>query len=271
MAHSFIAYIDESGDDGLSHFRQLGQRGGASCWLNISCSVTRYTNDLETVTWRDSIAKIRPLAKKRSIHFADFNHSQRLAATQIYSKLPIRLLNVMSNKTTIEAGTYSEPNQLYFYLTRYLIERLSWLCRDMRPQVPEGNGLVKIVFSRRGGLSTVGFKEYLELLKRTNDPSIKIHWPVIDIDVIDAKDHSACAGLQLADIGASAIAAGLELDQFGNNEPRYGATVKPLVYCRNGNYFSYGLKIVPKPESMALSDQQILFLGQFSSGQSPGP
>jgi hypothetical protein len=31
MAHSFIAYVDESGDDGLpGHYRQAGARGGAS-------------------------------------------------------------------------------------------------------------------------------------------------------------------------------------------------------------------------------------------------
>ena len=265
MAHSFLAYIDESGDDGLSNFRRVGARGGSSHWLNISVMVTRATHNLELVSWRDSIGKLRPQAqtKSRSIHFVDFNHAQRVAACQRISELPVRFCNVISKKDTIEAGTYTEKNQLYFYLTRYLIERLSWLCRDLRPRVQEGNGLVKITFSRRGGLSMDGFKNYLRLLKSDQADGVRIHWPVIDIDNIEALDHSANAGLQLADFGASAIAAGFEPDFFGNCEARYAEIIKPTIYTRNNNYFSYGLKLVPKTDEMQLSTEQIRTISLF--------
>jgi len=261
---SFVAYIDESGDDGLTNFRVAGRRGGSSHWLNVSSTVMRYGNALEAVKWRDSIAALRPQAKSRSIHFTDFNHTQRVAACQIYAGLPIRLLNVISNKRTIPAETYDKPNQLYFYLARYLIERISWLCRDLRPIVPEGNGLVKIIFSRRGGMSVENFQHYLLRLRGEQDAEVKIHWPVVDVDSIQALDHSVNAGLQLSDVGASAIAAGFEPDLFGNCESRYATIVRPVVYSRAGNYLSYGLKLVPSLAHMDLTPQQEETIAMFS-------
>ena len=136
MAHSFHVYIDESGDDGMANFRQVGSGGGSSHWLAVG-------------------------------------------------------------KNTPNAGTFTNKNQLYFYLTRYLIERVSWLCRDKRRSVQEGNGMAKITFSRRGGLSYDGFRDYLEHLKGNHET--QIHWPVIDIQAVDAQDHSRLAALQIAD------------------------------------------------------------------------
>ena len=64
---------------------------------------------------------------------------------------------------------------------------------------------MKIIFARRGGLSTDDFKNYLRLLKDADDPTINIHWPVIDIDGIEAHDQPARFGLQLADIAVSGL------------------------------------------------------------------
>lgn len=140
MSHSFVTYIDESGDDctDQAKFREPGAQGGSSSWLVISACVFRRSFDLDAVSWRDEIAELMPEKKHRDIHFNGMNHSQKLAASQSLAKRPIRAISVLSNKATIPDGTYTEKNQLYFYLTRYLIERVSWLCRDLRPTVPEG-------------------------------------------------------------------------------------------------------------------------------------
>lgn len=264
MPHSFVAYIDESGDDGLGKFREPGAHGGSSSWLIISACVFRNTFDLEAVGWRDEISNSMPEKKRRQTHFAQMNHSQRIFAAQCLAARPIRAISVISNKRTIPDGVYSDKNQLYFYLTRYLIERISWVCRDLRPEVPEGDGTVKITFSRRGGMSYGGFKRYLERLKSSADNQVHIHWPVIDVDGIDAQDHSRRAGLQLADIIASAFAAGFEPDKFGNCEKRYSELLRPVVYNRDGNFLSYGVKVVPNPERMELTPQQAETINIFS-------
>lgn len=253
--HSFVAYIDESGDDGLSKFRGGSQGGGASNFLAICACLLRMSNDLEAVQWRDEIRTgSGRSAKGKSIHFADFNHSQKRFACQILAQKPIRFTAAISHKPSIPSGHFKTKNSLYFYLTRYVIERISWFCRDMRPSVQEGDGRVKIVFSRRGGMSYEAFRSYLVLLK--SDVENTVHWPVIDIDAIDAQDHSRRAGLQLADCGARAIAEGFEPDRYGNIESQYLELLLPRIYQRNGNFLSYGVKFLPNPTDIPFSPAQ---------------
>ncbi|MFY8142698.1 MAG: DUF3800 domain-containing protein [Caulobacter sp.] len=170
-------------------------------------------------------------------------------------------VSVIANKPVVPAGIYTEKNQLYFYLCRYLIERISWLCRDRRPSVPEGDGRVKIIFSRRGGMSYEDFRAYLERLRLRTD--VQINWAVVDIDGIEAIDHSTRAGLQISDIVASALTAGVEPDNFGNCELRYAEILKPIVYSRQGNYLSYGMKFYPWSENLQLSEQQERLVALF--------
>ncbi len=262
MAHSFIAYIDESGDDGLNNFRQPGAHGGQSSWLIISAAVFRFTFDLQAVAWRNEILAKMPEKKVKTLHFSQLNHSQKIVTTQCLAQKPLRSISVLSNKRTIGEGVYENRNQLYFYLTRYLIERISWLCRDYRGLVKEGDGRVKIIFSRRGSMSYEDFRAYLIRLRL--DESVRIHWPVIDIDGIEAEDHSRRAGLQLADAFASAFACGVEHNRHGNCECRYAEILKPTVYCRGPNYLSYGVKIVPQLNDMELSAEQLRFVALFT-------
>jgi hypothetical protein len=253
MAYSYRVYIDESGDDGIRHFRSPGSGGGASHWLIIGACVVRANRDLELVAARDQIKReCKPKSQSRSIHFKDLNHSQRRRACQIVAEQPLRFTTVLGLKKTPRAERFSEKNQLYFYLTRYLLERVSWLCRDMRKRVPEGNGQAQIVFSRRGGMSYDSFKEYLRNLRRRDD--VEIHWPSIDIEAVDAQDHSRLAGLQIADCGTSAIAAMIEPDRYGNVEGAYAAEIARKVYNRSGNYMSYGIKMLPRVEEADISE-----------------
>ena len=173
-------------------------------------------------------------------------------------------MSVLSAKRPIPNGIYTDKNQLYFYMTRYLIERLSWLCRDMRPRVPEGDGRVAITFSRRGGMSYDNFRDYLRRLQAAEDQDVRIHWPVIDIDAVSAKDHSRNASLQLADAIASSFAAAFEPNQYGNCETRYAEILKPVTYHRNGNYLSYGVKLVPNADECQLNDEQRRAVALFS-------
>jgi hypothetical protein len=258
MGHSYVAFIDESGDDGLGRpFRAIGKRGGSSHWLVISALLFRQTHSLDAVGWRDEISARMPDRRSRTLHFTKLNHGQKLVAVQTIASKPVRALSVIAAKKPIPPHVYREKNQLYFYLTRYLVERLSWLCRDLRPKVPEGDGRVAITFSRRGGMSYDGFQEYLTRLKADRNGEVRIHWPVLDIGAVSAADHDKNASLQLADAVASAFAAGFEPDIYGNCEPRYAEIPKPVTYSRNGNFFSYGVKMFPRAEECGLDEQQL--------------
>jgi hypothetical protein len=200
------------------------------------------------------------------------NHHQRVMAVNSLADKPFRTICVLANKPVIPDGIYTGKNQLYFYMTRYLIERISWFCRDQRRNVPEGDGKVKIIFSRRGGMSYDDFAAYLTRLRDSADQEIQINWPVIDIEAIEALDHSTRAGLQIADIAATCITAGLEPDLYGNCELRYAEILKPHIYSRGGNFLSYGLKLVPRADQIPLSDQQQAFVRLFETvRRPPGP
>ena len=242
--HSFLCYIDESGDEGFGNYRQPFAQGGASRWLIIGGCLIRASRSLEVVRWRDEIrSTCRPIQRKRDIHFQDFSHSERRAACTILSTKPVRFTSVLGCKERLESEDLKGRNKLYFYLTRFLLERVTWLCRDLRSEVSEGDGRVKIVFSRRGGMSYEGFRDYLYRLKA--DPEVSIRWPLVDIDSIDAQDHSRVAGLQLADFGVSAIAQMIERDRFGQTENGYAETLRKNIFHRGSNYRSYGLKVFP--------------------------
>ena len=86
---------------------------------------------------------------------------------------------------------------------------------------------------------------------------------MIDIDGIEAVDHSARAGLQISDVIATCVSGGVEPDLYGNCERRYAEILRPTLYNRNRNYLSYGVKIVPKPEQIDLTDQQKAFVDYF--------
>ncbi len=257
MTHSYIAYIDESGDDGLiGRFRQPGGEGGPSHWLALGATVWRLSRDLDMVGCAKAVIEELPARKRhKPLHFADLDHAQRVMAITRLRACPFRVTGVFAHKPVIPDGIYIEKNQFYHYMTRYLVERLSWLCRDFRRYVPEGDGRVKIVFSRRGGMNYEDFQDYLNVLKGTYDPDIQIHWPVIDIDGVEAFDHGQRFGLQLADLAVSGLRAALEPDHYGNLEPRFAGILKDRVYSRNGNFLSYGAKLVPTAERIAAHQQ----------------
>lgn len=263
MSHSFLAYIDESGDDGLAKFREPGVRGGASNWLVLSACVFRATHKLDAVAWRDEINSKMPQRKSRTLHFTQLDHGQRVVAAQVLGEKPVRLTNVIVSKRDISPGTFKDRNQLYLYMARYLIERLSWLCRDLRPKVPEGDGRCAITFSRRGGMSYDDFREYLILLKSKNIGEHTIHWPVIDIAAVDAQDHSRSAALQLADIAAASVAAAIEMNIYGNCEARYAELLRKCTYRRKENFLSYGMKFLPGHESCSMNEEQKRFAAMY--------
>jgi len=266
MAHSFIAYIDEAGDDGLNpdKYRVPGRSGGSSHWLTIGATVWRLSRDLDAVRWAKEIRGRLPQQKAhKPLHYKDLDHAQRVMAITGLCGRPMRATAVIANKPIIPAGLYPQKHQLYHYLCRYLIERLSWLCRDMRPKVPEGDGRVKIVFSRRRAMNYDDFQAYIQRLKNAADPEIRIHWPVIDIPAIEAEDHGNRFGLQIADLVISGLTAALEPDFYGNVEPRFARMLKPVIYHRGNNSLSYGTKVVPNAETIPLTDQQREFLAIF--------
>ena len=282
MTYSYIAYIDEAGDDGLQKLKDSAGNNGSTHWLILGAIIARSSNDANMVGYRDSIKKSAQIkSNKRDIHFKDLKHEQKTVVAQVISELPIRSIVVASNKQTIlnhpRKDLYNNKNDLYWYLAKYLIERISQCCYDLRSKVSEGNGKVKIIFSTRGGLVYQDFKDYLQKIKdgNTNHPETNyIKWDVIDIELVENIDHSRNAGLQIADCVVSSFFSALEKGRYGIYETRYALQLKKIIYKdQSGNYINKGLSPVPSINNIALKrlidTEQSSFFDKFKKGGAP--
>jgi hypothetical protein len=70
MAVSFVAYIDESGDEGFK-FRTRVDEQISSDWFVLSAFVTRKKTDTETVKVIDNVRNEFNLHPRKHIHWKD--------------------------------------------------------------------------------------------------------------------------------------------------------------------------------------------------------
>jgi hypothetical protein len=252
LAASFVVYIDESGDEG---FVFHPDRSGSSRWFVMGAVVTRKAFDVETVKLVDTLRAMLKWERK-PLHFRKMKHEHRLPFIDLIAKSKVRVLAVAVHKPSLkEPETFQQKSVLYQYATRYLLERVSWCCRDHRRE-SDGDGTAEIIFSNRAGTSYSEMKVYFELLRRkTEVGDIRIDWDVIKPESVRAVNHDQLMGLQIADACASAFYYGVQVNPQGFNEPRYATMLRPVVYAHKGRRLGNGLKLWPR-EADALVESQ---------------
>ncbi len=267
MGTSFVAYIDESGDEGF-RFRRNADEQASSDWFVLAGMVTRRQTDPETVKAVDAVRcdlKVRP---RDAIHWKKLKHAEKVRYTQIMAPLPARVAAVCVHKPSLsEPEKFREQYRLYFYAVRCLLERLSWLVRDLADGVRRnGDGAVGLVFSNRQGMPYERMQAYLHLLRRQQHAGhdIRIEFDRVQVAGLKTQTPGTSLGLQLADAAAGAFFNALERDRFGNTEPRYLQILSPLLYRYEQNVHGYGFKILPTRAAVEDGPQQCLsWLPQF--------
>jgi hypothetical protein len=159
--------------------------------------------------------------------------------------------------------TLNERTRMYHYSIRYLLERVSWLARDAIPR-PQ-NPLCRLIFAKCKNLKYDVIQNYLRRLRAGDEEDdIRIHWPSIDIENILVRPSGELVGLQIADIVASSVHKGFELDPHGRTEPTYVRHLRQRTYCRDGNYRAYGMKIMPRiPPVEPQFDDRYSWIAEF--------
>ena len=247
MKPSFVAYIDESGDEGFV-FNQDGS--GSSRWFVISAAVIRQANDLQMVSCLAEVRALLGKPPKYPLHFVDLKHEQRVPYIRRVGALHMRTVSVLIYKPLIAEPEkfQSEKYRLYRYATRLLLERVSWLCRDNR-RTGEGDGFAEIIFSNRSNMSYEEMRDYLRLLLRQaeiNPLQVQLDPGVIDPDRIRSIEHSKLAGLQVADAIASGVHFAVKRNRYGEAESGYLTHLKSTLYRHKGGVLGYGLKLWPE-------------------------
>ncbi len=242
MNPTYVIYIDESGDEGFSFGK------GSSDWFVLSAIIIRKAKDLETVKLVDVVRSKLSKPDRKPLHFRDLKHEQRLVFIDAISRGSIRCLTVMTHKPSLkEPEKFQERYHLYFYNVRYLLERVSWFCRDHRTNLDKGDGSVEIIFSNRSSMSYDDLRLYLERLKiQVQALDIRIDWSIIKTDQITAFPAGRRMGLQIADAVASSFYYSVQPSQYGFVEGRYARMLKQVIYHHHGVFIGYGLKFWPR-------------------------
>lgn len=241
---SFRVYIDESGEEGFV-FRPDGS--GSSRWLILSAVVTRRENDLQVVRLMERVRQTLGRPPKQALHFCKLGHAQRVVWAREIAQTPLRTVSVLVHKPSIREPErfQAQKHLLYRYASRYLLERVSWLCRDHRK--PEtGSGQAEVIFSNRSQMSYEELRGYLRKLREeTGDFGVTVDWSVLNPEAIRAVEHSQLAGLQVADAVASSLFAALNPNPYGDTEDKYARLLLPVCYRHKGALLGYGLKFWP--------------------------
>lgn len=252
MTESFVVYVDESGDEGFKF------EAGSSEWFILAAVVVRKVNDHHII---DALAKARIALQKPPLfplHFRDLKHEQRIAYVKILSTLSIRTVSILVHKPCLKEPETFGNYRLYHYCVRFLLERVSWLCRDQY-QKDVGDGSAKIVFSNRSSMSYADLRGYVEKLIGTGNPlEVRIEPSVIIPQKIVASKHGQLAGLQAADAVASSFYYAAQKNFYGFTEPRYIEEISRSVYRHENQGIGYGIKFWPKE-----TDQMVLELADL--------
>ena len=224
MAYGYYAYIDEAGDQGFT-FLDPPERA-SSQWFVLSAVVVRDTRRVSEMQAFSEYAKTISDKHWSELHFRKMRHERRAATTMYLASRQIRIISICWNKREITEDdrdhTLHFRTRLYHYAVRYLVERISWLCRDTQPR--PNPMTCRLVFAKCKNLRYGIIRGYLQHLQNSNT---EIHWPAVDVENLIVKPSSEQLGLQMADAVASSIYRGLELSPHQRSEPTYVRHLRP--------------------------------------------
>ena len=246
---SFVVCIDESGDQGLSF-----DSSGTSKWFVLSAVVGLESKSEEIHTLVKHIKSRIGWHEPKPLHFTRVKGDNRRIVVEemVAGKALFRGITVMVHKPSLtNSESFREENRLYMYYTRYLLERVSWLCRDCKEgrQKQYGDGTAKLIFSSMNELSKARLEGYIQTLKTQ---TTAIAWSSLR-DEIHSLSPGKHAGLQLADVMAGSFyCADHQCEKHKTDG--WAEMLKPVMFrSRRGQYRGYGLKLCPMENETAQS------------------
>lgn len=246
MAHSFSAFIDESGGEKGS------RKKGGSEWFVITAVVCEST-DLPRVT--SVLPELRKAFKrddKWSPKFSDIkgNEKMRIVLGRLIGSRPVKIASVLVHKPNIKSASLREDHAaIYNYVSSFLLERISLACRQLENPFDFNDGTVEIVFSRRKHHSYQAFRDYIDRLK--GDPiklrKVSIDWGVVKSNQIISQWDQASPGCRIADYAAGIQAFAVEPKEHSLTDDRPIRELENvLLRSDSGSLIGYGVKFWPR-------------------------
>ncbi|OBY26263.1 DUF3800 domain-containing protein [Leisingera sp. JC1] len=221
LNYDYVLFIDEAGDDGLKRVKPIDENG-ASEWLVISGLLVRAEDEDKCRDWLLQIRQRIDATQSSTLHFRKLSPSKQAAASELLANLPVRVFTVCSNKknmrgySNVRAEVAGGKQWFYNWVVRILMERVTVFCAKNSTKKLGRPGKIKVIFSARGGHSYGQTKAYWELLRaqnyagRTYLRKYQMDFRTLSFRLVEYVPHYMNAGLQLADIAASAFYQSVE-------------------------------------------------------------
>lgn len=271
--YDYILYIDEAGDDGLKRVKPMDV-DGSSEWLCIGALLIRREFEDFVVDWVREIRRDINALQSPALHYRRLSDTKKRRACIMVASRPCRFFAVLSNKKNMrghvnERAAKRGGKQWYYnYCVRLLMERATdYVLRDSVKRYGEPR-CVKVIFSLRGGHSYGQTKAYWEILKAqaaggtTYLQKREIAYQVLRFNLVEYVPHQQIAGLQLADIVASAFFQAA--DALGSNwNTKPALDLRPRMATERGVVADYGLVLQPTTWKARLSKKQQTIFDEY--------
>ena len=254
MTSEFVAFIDEAGCSG----DKFG--GGSSQFLVMGAVIVRRSNLANVLEVFNEARDERD--KDPSVRFRKFSKSSdkdNFVLTKLLGRKPIKAAFVGFHKPSL-AGTHIRANHgsEYNYLTKFMLERISWAVRDA-PK-PCGDHTTEVIFSHQDLYPLDDLKDYIERLRLGRGRyNTRANWE--HLSAFSDEAHSDESQMHLADLAASSFHMAIEPKMHDMTDERHFRHLLPRLYRGKANK-PFGLKMWPES---AISDAQkagrMTFLG----------
>ncbi|ATE65637.1 DUF3800 domain-containing protein [Rhizorhabdus dicambivorans] len=258
--YNYVAYIDESGDPGLTKVKPRTP-GGSSEWLVISAAVIPAECEPEVQTWVAEMMKAMNSHQLRDLHFQKLRPDKKSLLCSYLAQRRVKLFTLISNKQNMEgyhnprAAKVPSNNWFYCWLTRVLLERVTGFVLAASIKRYNEPRLLKLEYSERGGLSYSQMHAYYEWLKIKGAggavpqflPWGDLAWPVLHQDLMYVYNHKERDGLKLPDIAASAFFKAVDVHDTGACDASFAKLLAPAIARSPDSNMAcgYGVKLMP--------------------------
>lgn len=255
---AFVLYIDEAGDPGVK--ARSAHSSKAHEWFVLGGVLIKAERDREAIDWlKDMREAIRAQSPLAPIHYRNLSDPNRERVCRMLGRKPVRLFSVASHKKNMRGyqnkklGSGFNRGAFYNWCIRLLLERASAWVENHSIVNGIQTRSMQIVFSERGGHDYEHLFSYLRTLNFQRDAgtthlSARVIRPgTIDVDLCEVRPHNKVAGLQLADICASAIFQGLVSDVPRHSiVPALQLKERVAIDPKSNTRVDFGLTLWPK-------------------------
>ena len=218
----FYTFIDEAGDFGIKPISGVNVRQG-SHWFVLGAVAVSADNVSKLSQWCLDIKERCGVPHEKALHYRDLSDDKKIIACKTMATLPIRCFVYCSHKQNMRgyrneraAAKSNERSWFYNSSVKYLLERVTDFGLQWSIEKFGEPKHVEICLAEHPFVSVSRLADYLEKEQGNIRAGIAVHtkrqmkWQVLNVGKIIARKSEQEAGLQLADIVASAFFSSLE-------------------------------------------------------------